>query len=470
MMRTASFRRLARWLPEVLLFVAFLFFALRRIGTFPAAWADDSLFMLVAKTLALGHGYALPVLGWDWPRPYILAVGPTLILPVAAAIRLGGFSVAVARLPMTLYLLGSVAAVYLFVRRIGGLPAARWSAALLISLSAFINTGKPVLGEVPAFFFLMLGLILLQRKHQSFLSATGTGLAFGLAIITKLPFGLILPALAIAWIAAAVKREKREAVFLTVTAVSALLIALVGAYWMGLGKGFVDEMRIFLFEKQSVVPLDTFVPIIRRPHDLLRTAYAHYALLVLLAGAGWWTVRTKTRRSLSIIMIAVVALFAAYFLNGPGWYRALLPSTLLLTLFVPAGARRLAGKKGAVLLLGTLVMVQGYWQYAGHGSSGSTEAADAARVLTAQWRDRDLVFLSPEVFVRLPENPRWLFLSEELRDAERQPPELQQRLEQAKCLPVFRKESHEDLEAKKGTYTPVSGRYVVLPPPSGCAQ
>ncbi|MFH1443840.1 MAG: glycosyltransferase family 39 protein [Candidatus Peregrinibacteria bacterium] len=461
-------KRLARWLPEFLLFAVFLFFALRRLGTFPAAWADDSLFMLVAKNLAQGHGYALPILGWDWPRPYILAVGPTLILPVAIAIKLGGFSVAVARLPMVLTLLGSVVACYVFVRRSGGVAAARWSVALLISLSAFINTGKPVLGEVPAFFFLMLGLLLLQGTQQSTLSAIGVGIAFGLSVVTKLPFGLVLPALGIAWIVAAIKRDKQEVIFWTIAGVCALLVALIGAYWMGLGKGFVDEMRIFLFERRSVVPFDAFVPIIKRPHDLLRSAYAHYILIALLACGGWWAVRSVMRRSLSIIIVVTAALFAAYFLNGPGWYRALLPSTLLLFLFVPTGARALLGKTGTLVLLSAIVLVQGYWQYTDGGSSGSTEAADAAQALITEWQEQDLVILSPEVFVRLPENPHWLFLSEELRDEERQPPEIRERLALARCFPIFRKESHENLEVKQGTYFPVSGRYVFFPPAQPC--
>lgn len=465
-----TFKRMMRWLPECLLCTVFLFFALRRLGTFPAVWADDGLFMIVAKNLAQGHGYALPILGWDWSRPYILAVGPTLMVPVAAAIKLGGFSVAVARLPMVLYLLGSVVACYIFVRRVGDLAAARWNAALLISLSAFINTGKPVLGEVPAFFFLMLGILLLQTGRPSALSAAGAGIALGLSVMTKLPFALVFPALAVAWIVAAITHDRRELALLGTAGMSALLVALIGAYWMGLGKGFVDEVRIFLFEKRSVVPLDAFVPIISRPFDLLRAAYAHYALIVLLACAGWWTVRSTMHRSLSIIIIVTVTLFAVYFLNGPGWYRALLPSTLLLFLFVPAGARGLLGKVGATVLLSGIVIMQGYWQYTGGGSSGSSEAAEAAHVLVAEWQDQDLVILAPEVFVRLPENPHWLFLSEELRDAERQPPQIREQLALTRCLPVLRKESHENLESQRAAYRTVSGRYIVLDPPSGCPQ
>ncbi len=458
-----------RWLPEGLLLAAFLYFALRELGTFPAAWADDSLFMLVAKSVAQGRGYALPILGYDWAHPTILAVGPTLIYPVALAIKLFGFSVAAARIPMTLFLLGTTVVTYLYVVRTFNRTAARWTAALFISFSAFINTGKPVLGEIPGFFFLMLGLLLMQRGSMSLRSAVMTGIAFGLAVMTKLPFGLILPALAVAWIVAAFRRNRDEKRFLLVATVSTAGVALIGSYWMGiLEPGFLDEIRIFLFERKSVVPADRFVPIIARPQELLRMPYAHYALTVILALVGWWSVRSKVRGSLSVILFFVATLFTLYCLNGPGWYRALLPGTLLLLPFVPAGARALLGRYGSFALLGLMVLLQGHWQFTYRGASTSPEAILAAQVLEDQWQNRDLVILSPEVFVRLPENARWLFFSEELRDVERQPPALKQRIEQTKCLPVFRKESHEDLERKKGAYLPVSGRYVVFPAPSDC--
>lgn len=463
-------RTLLRWLPEALLLLAFAYFALRRLGTFPAVWADDGLFMIVAKMIAQGRGYVLPILGWDWARPYILAVGPTLLFPVAFAVRWGGFSAEIARLPMALYLLAACVAAYVFVARTSGRGAARWSLALMISFSAFINTGKPVLGEVPAFFFLLGGLLMLRRKERSTLSALVAGAACGLAVVTKLSFGLVLPALGAAWLLAALRRDRGEVAFLTVVLVSAVVVLSVGAYWMGaFERGFYEELRLFLFEKRAVVPLDHFAPIIARPGDLLRLAYAHYALMLALGGFGWWHLRARLAASLSVVILALVFLFALYFLNGPGWYRVLLPATLLLLLFVPVGARVLCGKIGSVALLSALVLTQTYWQYVGGGASASTEAEDAARALVAGWRDRDLVILPPEVFVRLPENPRWLFLSEELRDPERQPEELKRRLERTRCVPVFRRESREDLEGKEGTYRTVSGRYVVLDPPSDCA-
>lgn len=132
--------RLRSWLPEAFLALIALFFFVRELGTFPAAWGDDSLFMIVAREFAEGRGYMLPLLQQEWHYPYILGIGPTLILPVALTIKLLGFSVAAARIPMVIYLIGTCLCFYFFTRRIAGKPAAFWATLLLITLSAFVNT------------------------------------------------------------------------------------------------------------------------------------------------------------------------------------------------------------------------------------------------------------------------------------------------------------------------------------------
>jgi hypothetical protein len=452
-----------------MLLLVFLYFAFRRLGSFPAAWADDSLFMLVAKMVAEGRGYVLPILGYDWAHPYILAVGPTLIYPVALAIKIGGFSVAAARLPMVLFLLGSLVVSYLYVLFAFDRTTARWNAALLISLSAFINTGKPVLGEIPGFFFLMLGFFIMRYGRRTNLSACAGGAAFGLAIVTKLPYGLILPALALPWCVALCKRDRKEFVRLSIVAATAVAVLIVGMYWLGgFDGGFLREIRIFLFERRSVTETISFEPIYSRPSDMLRIVYGHYLLIALLALIGWRNMRKNLRRSDGLTIAALIVLFALYFLNGPGWYRALLPSTLLLFLFVPAAARSILGQYGSAVLLTVIVLMQGVWQADYRGSSPSPGAALAAQALEEKWTQTRMVILQSEVFVRLPQNPNWLFLSEELRNESRQPAAMRQRIKDAKCLPVLKRASREEFNSPPPNATHVSDRYFLFAAPSDC--
>lgn len=470
-MRASSLSRtLLKWLPEALILLAFGYFALRRLGTFPAVWADDGLFMIVAKMVAQGKGYVLPILGYDWPRPYILSVGPTLILPVALAMKVGGFTAAVARLPMVGYLLATLVTSYLYVRHAFGLSAARWNAALLISFSAFINTGKPVLGEVPGFFFLLLGLYLLRLRKGRW-SMIGEGVCFGLAAVTKLPYALIFPTLGIAWIVVLVERRWSDVRRLTIVLGTAALVFLAGGYWLGAFEpGYFREIWLFALGGKGQAATRLYEPIFNRPTEFLRIVYGHYVLVALLAAIGWWEARALFRRTVHISLAMLALFFALYFLNGPGWYRNLLPSTLLLFLFLPHGARVVLGRRAGTLLLVLIVAIQGLWQYQYRGASPSTSGRDAARELMMQWQETAMIIKEPEVFFHLSNNPRWLFLSEEMKEESRRPPGIQNKMEETKCLPLLRRVSREEFDSPPPGAKQVSGRYFLFDPPSDCLQ
>ena len=89
------------------------------------------------------------------------------------------------------YLFLSSMTILVFSKILLGRSSALLSLLLLITFSGFVNTGKPMMGEVPGFFFLMLGLLLWMKQKP----AWTVGLCFGLAIVTKMSYGLILPAL-----------------------------------------------------------------------------------------------------------------------------------------------------------------------------------------------------------------------------------------------------------------------------------
>ncbi|OGJ82039.1 hypothetical protein A3J91_02990 [Candidatus Peribacteria bacterium RIFOXYC2_FULL_58_10] len=461
--------RLTRWLPETLLALLLAFFALRELGTFPAAWLDDSLFMIVARAMAEGRGYVLPILGYDWPNPYILAVGPTLIAPAALSIHFFGATVAAARIPMVIYLFLAAGTFYLYARMLFGRRNALWATAFVITLSAFVNTGKPVLGEVPAFFFLMLGLLCLRlRCHSMWLTITA-GIAFGLSVVTKLPYGLLFPALAVAAIIVAWKRQWYELRTIVVIGTIALLTLLACAPFLGaLEPGFFREINIFVFGGGDDLVLMNLLR--RDPLQLLRVPYLHYSLFFILGGVGFFRTRKEFSRTEAATIGTLIVLFALYFLNGAGWYRQLLPSTLLLTLAVPSGIFMLTKKRLGIAFLVIILALQGWWQLTYGGSSRSAEAEDAAKIVSERFRDTDLVFLAPDIFFRLDNNPHWLYQSSEMEQSARRPTEVRQRMEETQCWPVVNKVTAEQQKEWAEILTPLSGRFFIIAPPSPCPQ
>ncbi|MBI1813313.1 glycosyltransferase family 39 protein [Candidatus Peregrinibacteria bacterium] len=402
-------QHIRRFLPEIGLGALLLFFACRELGTFPAPWADEGLFVTVAKMVASGKGYALPLLHATWYEPYFLNVGPLFILPSALSMAVFGISSTAARLPMVFFLIAATALFSLFVKRIDGRHSARLATALLITLSAYINTGKPVLGEIPAFVCLLAGLLFLLRP-SSWKRNVGSGIFFGFALMTKITFGIILPSLGIAGLFALWRRQWKEVRSLLIVGLLAIAVELP---WRmlemqhALGGGLMSELRNFLIGNGETASLH-FLSL--NPGLLLTLPPLAFGVFFVLGTVGWWHLRKRIPATVSVTSAAFVLFFAAYYLNGPGWYRLLLPGHLLLLAFVPDGARRLFGKRMGAIVLVVIIAAQAYWQWDHRGSSQSLESGRAAQVLMRTYVNQDLLIAQTEVFSQLPMNPHWLFL------------------------------------------------------------
>lgn len=457
-----------RYLPETGITLVALFFVYRELGTFPRAWLDEGLFIMTAKNLALGHGYAIPLLDHLWYYPYFLAIGPAVILPSALSIKLFGISVAAARFPMTLYILGTAVAMYMFTRDTEDRRAARWTVALLVTLSAFVNTGKPVLGEIPAFFFLLLGLLMMERVRHPVKRGVVSGILFGIAVMTKFTFVLILPALGIAWIVAIGKRQWREAASLAVAGALALVVYLPWR-WLEIihtpAGSLTEEVAKFVFGGGNLPVLNVLR---NNPDILLRLPFIAFFVMFALGMAGLWSARIHATRSSRIAITVTVILFILFFLNSYGWYRHLLPAHLLLLPFVPAGMMRLTRRwEIATVLLGTVVLTQAIWQLTHQGSGRATALMETVRIVREEYTDTDLLIEEPEVFAQLPDNPHWLYYIRE-GVSPTMPDMFRELSKEQRCFSRLRR--LDDAELQKFTGEVAAGYAWIIPPQAGCAR
>ena len=456
------------WWPETLLTCAAAFFFLRELGTFPEAWLDDSLFMIVARNIAEGRGYSLPVLDQLWSNSYFLAVGPTVILPVALMIKLFGFSVTIARVPMVIYLAATTIAIYRYALHIGGKANAQWTAALLISFSAFVNTGKPVLGEIPALFFLLLALLFFPAIKKTPTYAIVCGTCMGLAFVTKTTMGLLFPALGVAWVIMIMQKDAAWKALMIIGAM-ALLAILPFATILGMtDPGWLQEILQYGAAEGGT----GFLRVLKEQPELLTRFQYLYALGVIfpLGYIGLWKSRAKIGDAQMTFLLALVSLFLLYFLSERGYFRHLLPGFILLLPFVPMGATVIMNKRSATAsILSVFVITQGLWQLDHRGARRLNEAIPTASKLEEEFRDVHMVIEQPEVFVRLSANPNWMFLSEEfqMRSYDRFPnlPKTQDE----HCLPLLRKIGGSEQESyAQGRLTRIGGRYMLITPLPDC--
>lgn len=190
------------------LVVLALALALINLPYAPRTWFDEGSHLHVPKTLVQHGVYAdISSEGFRYYGPTV-GVGPTVMLPIAASFQLFGVGLAQGRAVIVIYLLVALAAGYALARRLHGRSAALLALLLLLAsrtmgFEGLMEYGRQVLGEVPGVAFLFLGCLAWARAvsepKRARIGAALAGLCFGLALVTKNQFVLIVPpALALA--------------------------------------------------------------------------------------------------------------------------------------------------------------------------------------------------------------------------------------------------------------------------------
>src|SRR5258708_25260126 len=145
-----------------------LFLAFYNLPRYPLTWFDEGSHLHVPKSIVTRGLYA--DYSSDGPRYFgpTVGVGPTVMLPIAAAFWAFGVGLLQARLVIALYLLATIYAFYRLARLFGPEPLALGATRLLITSQGLplFEYRRPRLGVVPGFFFLVFGLALLLGNWE----------------------------------------------------------------------------------------------------------------------------------------------------------------------------------------------------------------------------------------------------------------------------------------------------------------
>jgi hypothetical protein len=450
---------LRQWWPELLLIVTACFFTFRELTTFPAPWEDSSLYTIVARSIANGNGYALPLLGKDWLYPYFLSVGPAAIVPAAMSIKLFGTG----RVAMAIYLLLCSTTFYYYVRTIAGKNNARWATGLLVTLSAFVNLGKPVSGSVAALFYLFATLLLLH-KSDSRRNAILVGLLLGLSLLSKITYFVVIPAFLLAVIADHHAKNIQRTGWRLMSVIIAMGIFLPWLFLEMSSHGGFTHFMIEVFIRNN--GRDFLGAVLSKGALLMRFQYVYFLALFVLSCIGFFTIETELSRREKIVLICTIALFLIHFLIREGWYRLLLPVHVLLLPFVPSGTKKIFPKFWVPLLL-FFISAQFFWQLGHRGSSTSTGAFEAVAYITKNLTETNLLIRNSEIFARLPSNPHWFYYPK-LGTYELIPSELLELNSTQKCFSFIQKGRPQNPDEFQGAAKQISTGYYLIPPLKNC--
>lgn len=448
--------RFFKWFKREQLILAALcvFIAIQlpcKLTQVPAFWWDEGNVASVARNwVEIGH-YGRLWMGRPLPENLDrLTVGFPAVAPIALSFRLLGVGVWQARLPGILFTVGALTALWLLARRLYDRAVATVTVGAVLLLSGLADmhpvlVGRQALGEMPAVFYLLIGLLCLQRawsRPRRFLPLAA--LFWGLSLQTKpqvLPFltaALLLPLILLLW-----KRRFREGLILGVGLSGALVTHVVLArLWSAiLGSGLSSSRPAantlaatsasrarLLF---NVFQLNPGVRLIALLTVLLTATPA----LLGLCYAGWRFARDLGGMEAAgapilgrlVLWTLSASWFAWYLLLSIGWPRYLFPAAFLGNVFAASLLQRLTdgftvapwkrwgtalreggfsaskvGTVAALLSLPVALLVTLYYTYATLIVAGSSSALqDTAHFLNSQTEpdaliemdDRELFFL-----------------------------------------------------------------------------
>ncbi len=348
---------LARYWEQAALVALVLLAALLALVNLPYAprtWFDEGSHLHVPATLVRYGVYAdISSEGFRYFGPTI-GVGPTVMLPIALAFKLTGIGLVQARLVIVLYLALALLTLYLLARRLHGARVALLALLLVLAsrtlrFEGMLEYGRQVLGEVPGVALLSLGL--LAYTHGIFNPARSrsyaliAGLAFGLALVTKNQFVLIVPP-TLALLALLDWLYFRAGSWWLRLAPPAIAVACFGA-WMvimltffgpdGFAANFAKTRQaaggaIFVFEIDAM----------RRA--LVYLAQVYGGLLVPGLAYSLWRSRERSPQALAeLAPTLMAALWLTWFIGSLGWARYAFPAVILAALAVARLAVDLIG-------------------------------------------------------------------------------------------------------------------------------
>ncbi|MCC2630512.1 MAG: Dolichyl-phosphate-mannose-protein mannosyltransferase, partial [Candidatus Paceibacter sp.] len=284
------------------------------------------------------------------PMAAPLSTGYPVIGPVAASIGLFGTGVAQARLAMISYMFLLVCVFYLFAKKRYGFLPALLSTLFLLSFAPFYGNGRPVQGEVPGLFYMMLGawLMLLweERNFKTRYLALLSGVSFGLSAATK---PIYLFGLGGAFVVALIfwfkKIQPKKNIFIFVGGwILPLLIQIAIQFPTLASLKTIIPTYLHLASNHGSSSVSTFQTII---HNGLKfftesTPLLFFLMLVtILISYPIITTKffTKAKRAVSLaefVIIAFIILNIISYLPGTGWYRYFFPANLLVYVLFPA--------------------------------------------------------------------------------------------------------------------------------------
>lgn len=330
---------------RALLFTGFLFmlvFSLRHLTTEPRFWLDEAKNIEIAQSFNTSGRFDMEIApGVFTGVPHLLqSTGYPVTAPLALVFKIFGFGLAQARIYMLLWMFSAIGVLYLFLKNLFEERFAVLAVLLVVTFASFYDNGRPMMGEIPGFFFLVSALYFWLCR-ESFWKA---GLLFGLAVVAKPSvFLLIIPALFLALIFRKDGFKK-----LIVIGVS-MIPAVIGWIFLVMDHPFLKSAWLQIIDMYSnpynAVPIaeNFWKNIASIPHTPTIIYFGIFFVFLVLARV--WGGKGKP----ILVLLYDFALFYSvlafiYYLRSPGWLRYIIIAELLILSLLPSALETIVSR------------------------------------------------------------------------------------------------------------------------------
>lgn len=306
-------------------------FSFSTLVTKPKLWTDEATSIELARNFGVSGKLDVEIGPGKFTgiAHLLQSTGYPVTVPLGLLFRGLGLDFSLARLYMIGWMLLAITAAYYLTRKLFTPLHAALAILLIVTFASFYGSGRTVVGEIPGFMFLALGLYywLGRRSYEL------TGIFFGLALVAKPSvFGLAVLALFFVLL-----KEPRQYVHRAFKLLLGMFPA-VFFWFVFVGKNpFSGELwgGVAAFYKNPYGG-DIFSHILSNLANFFHSSTLIYFSLLLCALVCARTmIRASETRYWYDFVFLYTALAFLYYLRSPGWLRYILIAELLILTTLP---------------------------------------------------------------------------------------------------------------------------------------
>ncbi len=400
----------------ILIIVIVLYISSGSLLTKPRIWVDEASSIEQSHNLLRSGTPDIEIAPGQFTGvPYLIqSTGYPITVPLALVFKVFGYGFAQARVYMLVWVIVALFMVFYSANKFFGNFNAIFSFLLVASFASFYANGLTVVGEIPGFVFLLVGLLYLQRGSY-FL----TGLVWGLAVVAKPSVFLpIIPAIVLTFL------FERGGFFKKTISVGLGMIP-AGLLWIWIllphpfsGDVWSSIVTFYANPYGSVIIGNITNNLAGFFHSV--TLIYFCLLFLLILGARFILKNDKVGVIYTFTLVYSLLAFGIY-LRSPGWLRYILISELLILFILPHAVITITGryaerfkvylvgrKKIYVIFLSLLLFLQ-----IGHFVTGAKLFYSDSELKTAEFLnlnfpdDSIAVYNSLTLFVLLEQKDRY---------------------------------------------------------------